>query len=171
MKRRIKIRGERVQDVGYRLFLMQFAEQLGLRGFQARNVVDGVECLVEGDEEKVKDFLELTRTRFPEFASVREVIDEEYEGSVMSTEGFYRMLSLEQLVKIVNVGLSMLEKQDAMLGKQDTMLGKMDLMLEKQDAMIDEIRALRQDLKSWMDERLSRIEREIAEIKLRIGMH
>jgi len=33
----------------------------------------------------------------------------------MSIEGFYRVFSLSQLVKIVNVGLKMLEKQDETL--------------------------------------------------------
>ncbi len=156
MKRKIVIRGERVQDVGYRLFLLEIAERLGLRGFQARNVGDHVECFVEGDEERVHRFLEIARSSHPEFAVVREVADEEYRGDVMSVEGFYRLFSLEQLVKIVNAGLGMLEKQD--------------LMLQKQDEIIEEIRALRFDLKAWMNERFSKIEKEIAEIKARIGM-
>ena len=163
MKRKIVIRGERVQDVGYRLFLLEIAERLGLRGFQARNVGDHVECFVEGDEERVHRFLEIARSSHPEFAVVREVADEEYRGDVMSVEGFYRLFSLEQLVKIVNAGLGMLQKQDSMLEKQD-------LMLQKQDEIIEEIRALRFDLKAWMNERFSKIEKEIAEIKARIGM-
>ncbi len=156
MKRRIIIRGDRVQDVGYRLFLLEAAEQLGLKGFQARNVGKHVECLVEGDEEAMKDFLDFVRTNYPEMASVSEIVDEEYGGRVMSVEGFYRLFSLQQLVKIVNAGVKMLDKQDK--------------MLEKQDETISEIRALRQDLKSWMEERFSKIEREIEEIKARIGM-
>ena len=163
MKRRIVIKGDRVQDVGYRLFLLGMAEELGLKGFQARNVGKHVECVIEGDEGRVKSFLGLVRSNFPEFASVSEVIDEEYEGNVMSIEGFYRMFSLQQLVKIVNAGLGMLEKQDRMLEMQQK-------MLEKQDETIKEIRALRQDLKAWIEERFSKIEREIAEIKARIGM-
>ncbi len=163
MKRRIIIRGDRVQDVGYRLFLLEAAEQLGLKGFQARNVGKHVECLVEGDEEAMKDFLDFVRTNYPEMASVSEIVDEEYGGRVMSVEGFYRLFSLQQLVKIVNAGVKMLDKQDSMLEKQDE-------MLKKQEETISEIRALRQDLKSWMEERFSKIEREIEEIKARIGM-
>ncbi len=170
MKRRIIIKGDRVQDVGYRLFLLEAAEQLGLKGFQARNVGKHVECLVEGDEEAMNSFLDFVRNNYPEMASVSEIVDEEYEGKVMSVEGFYRLFSLQQLVKIVNAGVKMLDKQDMMLEKQDKMLEKQDEMLKKQDEMIEEIRALRQDLKAWMEERFSRIEREIAEIKARIGM-
>ncbi len=43
-------------------------------------------------------------------------------------------------------------------------------MLEKQDDTIREIKALRYDLKAWMEDRFSKIAREIAKIKARIGM-
>ena len=75
----------------------------------------------------------------------------------------------------------MLGKQDQMLGKQDQMLGKQDQMLDKQDIMVEkldhtgkeivnEIRDLRGDLKSYMDRRFIRIEDEISEIRMKIGM-
>jgi acylphosphatase len=158
MKRRVIIKGDKVQDVGYRLFLLEVAESFGLKGFQARNVENYVEFLVEGEEKQVTAFIKFAKTNYPEFAKVEAVIDEDYDGNVMSIEGFYRSFSLNQLVKIVNTGISMLgrqdlmlekqgsmlekqdallEKQDKMLGKQDLMLGKMDLMLEKQDKMLE----------------------------------
>ncbi|MGC9019964.1 MAG: acylphosphatase [Candidatus Methanodesulfokora sp.] len=142
MKRRIVIKGEKVQDVGYRLFLLEAAEQLGLTGFQARNVENYVECIVEGEEDRVNSFVEFAKKNFPEFAEVKEVVYEDYEGNVMSIEGFYRIFSLNQLVKIVNVGLKMLEKQDEMSGKIGGISGKMDEMLK-------EIKELRTDLKTW----------------------
>ena len=177
MKRKIIVKGEKVQDVGYRLFLLEAAEQLGLTGFQARNVENYVECIVEGEENRVNSFIEFAKNNFPEFAEVKEVVDEGYEGNVMSIEGFYRIFSLNQLVKIVNVGLKMLEKQDEMSGrldnisgKLDGMSGRLDKMLEKQDEILKEIKELRTDLKSWMEERFLRIEREIARIKKKIGL-
>jgi acylphosphatase len=158
MKRRVIIKGDKVQDVGYRLFLLEVAESFGLKGFQARNVENYVEFLIEGEEKQVTAFIKFAKTNYPEFAKVEAVVDEDYDGNVMSIEGFYRSFSLNQLVKIVNTGISMLgrqdlmlekqdsmlekqdallEKQDKMLGKQDLMLGKMDLMLEKQDKMLE----------------------------------
>lgn len=137
MKRRVVIKGDKVQDVGYRLFLLEVAESLGLRGFQARNVENYVEFLVEGEEKQVAEFIKFAKTNYPEFAKVEAVVDEGYDGNVMSIEGFYRSFSLNQLVKIVNTGISMLGNQDKMLGKQDLMLEKQDLMLEKQDKMLD----------------------------------
>ena len=137
LKKKIVIKGEKVQDVGYRLFLLEAAESFGLKGFQARNVEDYVEFLVEGEDDRVAEFLNFAKNNYPELAIVEKVIEEDYEGSVMSIEGFYRSLSLNQLVKIVNIGSGMLSKQDQMLQKQDSMLEKQDKMLEKQDRMLE----------------------------------
>ena len=82
----------------------------------------------------------------------------------------------------------MLEKQDQMLEKQDQMLEKQDRMLDKQDIMISnqeelmekvveskeeivgEIKELRSDLKGSLDERLTRIENDVAQIKAKVGL-
>ncbi|MEM2981059.1 MAG: acylphosphatase [Thermoproteota archaeon] len=136
LKKRIVIKGERVQDVGYRLFLLEAAESFGLKGFQARNVEDHVEFLVEGEDGRVAEFMDFAKKNYPELARVENVVEEDYGGSVMSIEGFYRSLSLNQLVKIVNIGSNMLGKQDQTLGKQDQMLERQDKMLEKQDSML-----------------------------------
>jgi len=189
VKKKVTIRGEKVQDV--RLFLLEAAESIGLKGFQARNVENYVEFLIEGEEKQVTEFVNFARTNFPEFAKVEAVSEEDYEGSVMSIEGFYRSFSLNQLVKIVNAGISMLGKQDIMIEKQDSMLRKQDLMIEKQDKMlekqdlmlkkqdkmlekqdilINEVKELRKDLKAYMEERFQKIESEIAKIKEKIGI-
>ena len=90
---------------------------------------------------------------------------------------------------------SMLDKQDSMLGKMDSMLDKQDSMLDKQDSMLGkqdetigairevsekidlgkedivaEISSLREDLRSYMENKFAGIEREITEIKVKIGM-
>jgi len=137
MKKKIVIEGERVQDVGYRLYLLNVAEDFGLKGFQARNVGRDVEVLVEGDDEPVKAFLEEVRAKYPEHAEVKAVKVYDYEGNVINVEAFYRRLNLEQLIKIVNTGIGILERQDMMLEKQDKMLEKEDKMLEKQDMMLE----------------------------------
>ncbi|MGQ9597035.1 MAG: acylphosphatase [Thermoproteota archaeon] len=149
LKKKAMIKGEKVQDVGYRLFLLEAAESLGLKGFQARNVEDYVEFLVEGEDDSVSRFLDFARRNYPEFAKVKELIEEDYEGYVMPIDSFYRNFSLNQLVKIVDIGIN---------------------MLGKQDILINEVRDLRNDLKAFMEERFRRIEMEIARIKERIGM-
>jgi len=198
VKKKIVIKGDRVQDVGYRLFLLDAAEDLGLKGFQARNIKDYVEFCVEGDDDRVVKFVEFAKGNYPEFARVNKVMDEDYDGEVASIDRFYQRFSVDQLVKIVDIGIDMVGKQDSMLKRQDTMVGKMDLMLEKQDSMLEkqdemlkkqdlmlvkmdsmlekqdetimEIKALREDLRSYMEERFEKIEREIAAIKTKIGL-
>ncbi|MBO3839451.1 MAG: hypothetical protein QXS66_04560 [Thermoproteota archaeon] len=55
--------------------------------------------------------------------------EENYEGEVMSMDRFYQRFSVDQLVKIVNIGINI-------VGEQDLMIGRQDLMLEKQDGML-----------------------------------
>ncbi len=192
MARRLLIRGPRVTEVGYRLFLFQRATALGLTGFYARNLDGALEVLVDGPEPALEEFVRLAREERPPAAEVRSVEVGEHPSPVPDVESFYKAFSLEQLVKIVQAGVQMLEKQDLMLekqdqmlGKQDLMLGKMDQMLEKQDLLITEVRSakeelkkemregfdrLRSDLRSLLDERLRRIEEDLALIKARLGM-
>ncbi len=99
---------------------------------------------------------------------------------------------LKVLIILTERGLDyqgqMLEKQDQMLEKQDRMLENQDQMLEKQDIMIchqeelmekvveskeeivGEIKELRSDLKGSLDERLTRIENDVAQIKAKVGL-
>ncbi|MEM2608209.1 MAG: acylphosphatase [candidate division WOR-3 bacterium] len=182
MKKKIVIKGDKVQDVGYRLFLLDAAEDFGLKGFQARNVEDYVEFLVEGNDDSVARFVEFAKKNYPEFAKVGEVREGNYEGEVMSMDRFYQRFSVDQLVKIVNIGINMvgkqdlmigrqdlmlekqdkmLEKQDKMLEKQDLMLGKMDLMLEKQDGMLKK----QDEMLKKQDEMLKKQDETIAEIR------
>jgi acylphosphatase len=61
---------------------------------------------------------------------------------------------------------AVLNSQDAMLDKQDAMLNNQDAMLDKQDDLLNEVKDARKDLKSYMDQRLGRIEVDIAEMKV-----
>ncbi|MEM3659458.1 MAG: acylphosphatase [Thermoproteota archaeon] len=136
-KGRVLIRGSRVQDVGYRLFLLNLASESNLTGFQARNVdTDCIEGLYEGGEEETKMFVEKVRELAPKEAEVSGMKFEGYEGPVKNIEVFRSEFTTIQLGKIVEIGLGMLGRQDQMLSKQDGMLGKMDQMLEKQDLML-----------------------------------
>jgi len=139
MKKRILITGK-VHDVGYRPFLLGLAESLEIEKFFADNrFINGkqaVEVLVDGDEDKVSSFIKFIKTEIPENADVEKIEIEDYKGSVMKVESYYRYLTAMQLAKIATYGGRMLDKQDTMLEKQDTMLGKMDSMLEKQDTML-----------------------------------
>ncbi len=143
MKVKITITGK-VHNVGYRLFLLNKADSLLLQRFDARNVfINGKEALiilVEGKEDQVKEFVEFVKKEKPEKAIVEEIKVEEYKGIIRTIDSYRNSLMLEQLNKIVQVGLNMLEKQDSMLKKQDLMLKKQDSMLKKQDETIKVIK-------------------------------
>ncbi len=115
MKLKITILGK-VHDVGYRLHLLNLADSLFIDRFDARNVLlDGkqaVVVLVEGDEETLNEFVESIKTTKPEKAVVEEIKIEEYKGKVRTIDSYRNSLMIEQLNKIVQVGLRMLDKQD-----------------------------------------------------------
>lgn len=190
VKKKIIIRGKKVHDVGFRPFLLGIAESMEIERFFADNMFINkkqvVYALIGSSEENVKAFIEIASSKFPDESEVEKVDVEDYEGTVMKVESFYRYLTAMQLSKIGTYGGRMLEKQDKTLEKQDTMLGKMDTMIEKKsetteeirdisgridqnrEETVSEIRLLRSDLKSYFDERLIRLELEVAQIKARV---
>ncbi len=54
-----------------------------------------------------------------ENAVVEEIRVEDYDGFVRSIDSYRQSLMVNQLSKIVQIGLNMLDKQDQMLEKQD----------------------------------------------------
>ena len=138
MKAKITIKGGRVQDVGYRLFLLSRAHSL--KGFEASNVGEDLIVLVEGDENSVNRFVQIVKTEKPPLAEVSEVVVEGYDGEVMDVKEYREQLSLEQLVKIATVGVEM--RDDIKEMKSD-----IKTMLKKQDETLAEIRATRNELR------------------------
>ena len=198
MKIRAKIIGPKVHNVGYRYLLLNEADNLGLKGFSARNVMENgnqiVSILIEGDEEIIAKFREFAQINRPETAEVAEVYFENFEGRVESVSKFaFRFQSIQvskginSILKIEGVQYSMLKIQDRMLEKQDRTLEKQDRMLEKQDQMIekqdesvellkgvkDDTSAIRDEIRqsasSTLEEKYEKLSREVAEIKASIS--
>ena len=190
MKAKITIRGKRVQDIGYRLFLLSRAHTL--KGFEAANVGEDLIVLIEGNENTVNKFIQTVKSEKPPSADVSEVIVEGYDGEVMDVKEYREQLSLEQLVKIATVGVemrddikemkvdikTMLKKQDETLAEiratrselRDEIRATRSELKEEIRATRDEIRALREDLKQYMDRRFEKLEKDIALIKQKIGL-
>ncbi|RLI76938.1 acylphosphatase [Archaeoglobales archaeon] len=191
MRVKITITGK-VHDVGYRLHLLNQADSLLINHFDARNVlINGKQALIvliEGDEEQVKEFINFVKSTKPEKAIVEDIEVGEFKGTIRTIDSYRNSLMLEQLNKIVQVGLNMLEKQDSMLEKQDSMLEKQDKTIEKidetksylgqkidkvsekVDTVSEKIDLLRLDLKTYMDQRFNKMEKEIERIKAKIGL-
>jgi hypothetical protein len=185
MKQQAVITGKKVHDVGYRVYLLQKALELGFRKFNARNQVkDGVQQIIvqyEGEPEIIDAYGAIIRTEHPPDAEISDISFGNYEGYVISITDYMHVIQVEQLSKGIPAIISidkkqdkMLEKQDQMLGKQDLMLGRQDKMLQKMDGMetsiTGEIHDLRTDLRSHLDQRLSVIEQDIQQIKTKIGL-
>jgi len=161
---RVIFEGKPVTDIGFRIFLLIAGETFGFKKFFARNIdVNKVEVLIEASNEKIREFIDYVSVNKPNRVVIKNVNISSYKGEIASIDSFYKILTLEQLSKIVDIGLTL-------IGKQDLMLEKQDLMLKKQDETLREIKLLRSDLKSFLDERLRRIEEDIAKIKAKLGM-
>ncbi len=160
---KITITGK-VHDVGYRLFLLELADSLFIERFDARNVrIDGKEAvvvLVDGDEEQLKEFVELVKSEKPEMAVVEEIKVEKYKRRIKDIERFRASFNTAQLSKIVQIGVKMLEKQDSMLQKQVSALSKMDEMLKKQEETIKEIKSV--------GEKVDRVSKKVGEVSGKI---
>lgn len=187
IKKKIVIKGPKVQNVGYRPFLLGIADSESLLMFNAKNNrgIDKddnqtVEVFVGGDDEAVDMFIEFIKDgvknsdKRPEKAIVIsiEVVDEDYKGNIRTTDSYSRWLTNDQLSKMVGIGLNMLGKQDEMTGKQDETIKEIrngfDNVTKKQDETIKEISNMRDDLKSYFDSRITKLEKDVFQIKKKI---
>ena len=178
MKIKTKIIGNKVHDVGYRVFLLRKALELGMGRFNAYNTkVNGVQVLIsflDGDSDQISTFQNYVQNNRPENADISDIIFEDYAGHVIGIVDYMHLIQVEQLSRGIPAIISIDQKQDQMLGKQDQMLGKQDQMLEKLDQnrteISSEIRELRLDLRSYLDQKLIKIEKDIFQIKAKIGL-
>ncbi|GBE54963.1 acylphosphatase [archaeon BMS3Bbin15] len=131
MKKRVVIFG-RVQNVGYRPFLLGIAEGLGIEYFFADNTIinerQAVHIMIDSSQDRVDSFIGIISSKYPENASVDEVKVEDYSGNVMKTESYYRYLTAMQLHKIATFGGIMIEKQDDTVREVRAVGTKVDLV-------------------------------------------
>ncbi len=178
MKLKGKVHGAKVHDIGYRVFLMRNAMELGIERFNAFNTIENglqtVNFYVEALEDELMAFRSFASQNYPEHAEVSEITFEEYSGHVMYIVDYMHLFQSEQLSKGIPAIVDIKDNTRKMLEKQDRMLEKQDVMIEKLDdtrkEIVSEIREMRGDLKSYLDRRLIKIEDDITEIKARIGL-
>lgn len=102
MENRILIEGERVQGVGYRLFLLQKALENGIGRIYIRNLnTDEVELLVHDEENKIESFYEIISKEKPLEVEVSSVEKKPYENKIPipQIDRYFRFLTLEQLIR------------------------------------------------------------------------
>ena len=156
MKLKIKIAGPKVHDVGYRYFLMSNAIDLGLKGFHARNRMNGekqeVLALVEGDEEEIADFKELVETRKPELSEVSSIAFEDYGGDVMRVGDYAQVCTALQINKAIPLLLKIQNNTGAT------------------PQILEELKGLREDIQPGYATNFRQMQTDIRAIKDRLGM-
>lgn len=117
IKKKIIIKGTKVHDVGYRLFLLDEAEARLIPFLSVKNIRNKgqvVEVLACDEEDRVERFIEFVKNNFPDDAEVNSVSVEDYEGDIRTIESFSRSFSISQLSKIARTGVAMLNLQSGM---------------------------------------------------------
>lgn len=121
IKKKVSIIGHKVQDVGYRLFLLTNGETMNLLKLDVRNLKkedqkEKIEIYIGGEKDKIDKFVEFIRSNFPEKAIIDEedktnIKIEDYDGDIRSIKSFYEIFSASQLYKFANSGTEMVTIQ------------------------------------------------------------
>jgi acylphosphatase len=158
----------RVQKAGFRDFIDEVAFNLALNG-NVKNLDDGtVRVICEGEETNIKELVE--KINIKQYPISVEKIDATYKSPTrefktfeiirdedIATATYDRMDAAARYMREMNTNLSQ---------KIDGLGDKIDLNREE---IAGEIHSLRDDLKSHFDERLTKMESELSEIKARVN--
>ena len=159
---RILIEGKTVQQVGYRIFLLEKALENGIEKIYARNLdKNTVELLLTDDEDKINKFYEIVKTERPEGAAVESVRRETYDGKIPipSIDRYFQFLTLEQLTK----GREEVVKLPAFVGSAiQTVASALKGIDEKFGAFGDYAKRMDEKL-TGMNEKLDTLPERIAE--------
>jgi acylphosphatase len=185
-----------VQHANYRSKVVSIAKNYNVTG-NVQNLSNGnVKIIAEGEEKDVERFIQDINIKNT-LINVTD-LKKEYSTPTGEYEGFYKLVSegetdgrldtaadlLKELINVTRNGFSglekkqdiMIEKQDIMIGTQHETMGKIDNIGIALGTKIDqnrleiksEIHALRDDFKSHFDNRLSKMEFELTEIKVKV---
>ncbi|VVB87872.1 Acylphosphatase [uncultured archaeon] len=176
VKIKCKIKGEKVHDVGYRFFLLRKALELGIKGFNAYNDFDNGQILMvqaEGNARAMQAFRSFADKKAPGHALVSERSFEDLDGYVMPISDYLHLFQVEQLNKGIPAIISIDNKQDKMLDKQDQTIKEIKGVSSKIDysreQITSELQSINEGFKLHIDERLSKMEFELAEIKAKVA--
>ncbi|MFA4957126.1 MAG: acylphosphatase [Candidatus Methanoperedens sp.] len=164
-----------VQRAGYRTKVVSIAEALTITG-TIQNLKDGrVKIIAEGNEKDLERFIHAVDIKNTLINVVN--IEKEYSSYTGDYQGFYKLVGggetderldtaadlLKELIHVTKNGFDKLENKIDGLGEG---LGqKID---QNRVEISSEIHSLRDDLKAHFDERLSKMESELFEIKSRV---
>ncbi|WP_273466192.1 acylphosphatase [Methanothrix sp.] len=111
MKLKITITGPKVNDVGYRYFLLGIAMSNRIRMFEAHNMRSSegqaVLAFADGDEEAIKAFCAQIETERPARSEVSNIVFDDFQGEVMRIGEYAQFCATIQLNKAIPVLLDM----------------------------------------------------------------
>ena len=176
MRRATAIVSGRIQAVGYRNIVDTVAYTHKITGYVKYLKDRTVEVVAEGHESSLKAFFD--DIRIDESPIHVDTISITWDDPTNEYTYFDIIRGdpseeIGERMDVANILLvNMNKKQDIMIEKQDQMIQKQDLMIQKQDQMIglqndtnSEIKGLRSDTKNYLDNRFSKIQSELTDIK------
>lgn len=105
MKLRIRIVGPKVHDVGYRYLLLGGAMSLRLSGFDANNLTEGnnqlIDVVVEGKDDQIKAYKTFVEIHRPPNSEVSDIAVSDYDGDVMRRAEYSQVLTAMQMLKAI----------------------------------------------------------------------
>jgi acylphosphatase len=180
---RILIEGTKVQEIGYRLFLLEKALENGIGRIYAKNVDDDkLELLVDDVNERLENFYQVVLKDRPKGAMVDNIAKEPYSGDMQipSIDRYFQFLTLDQMsrgreeiIRLPGFVGSSLEKLTTALGGIDQKFGEvidrfgvfgeqakgMNYKLEKQGERLGSM----DDKLGGIDDKLNTLPERIAE--------
>ena len=182
IKKKVSITGNKVQNIGYRLFLLNNGQTMDLSRLDVKNLKkDGkkekIEIYIGGEKDKIDKFVEFTRNNFPEKAIVDDedknnIKIEDYDKDIMSIESFYKILSVSQLYKFANSGTEMVTIQKEISESiRETVNIQKDMknrivrfsifgqeIVVAEDEIKNKIDEIQKDLKGYIDKKIDQLE-------------
>ena len=167
-----------VQQVGFRAKAVAIANALDIKG-NVQNLPDGkVKIVAEGEDADLERFIQGINIKNT-LIYVNDIV-KEYSNPIGDYERFYKLVSegetderldtaadlLKELIHVSKSGFDGLEnKQDVMIENQIETMDKID---QSRIEITSEIRSTKDDFRSHIDERISMIEHDIAQIKAKV---
>lgn len=174
---KIKVSG-RVQRVGFRRYVLDLAQDMNVSGYIS-NLADGsVEVFAQGEDLEIKKFVEeLKKAPYP--VVIKDLVVKEDRlmpefktfsiryGSIQEElqEGFGAMQSI-----FMEYWKEFREYRQEFRDFRNEFRDFRDESLKLSREILSEVKELRNDLKTILDKRIAKMERDIAEIKARLGM-
>ena len=121
MKKKIIIKGKKIQDSDYILFLMDAAEDFEIENFDTKSLKENnmiiINTMIESSEENVNNFINFVKTNFPESDKVNGIFFNkvnkpsisvsDYENKIKSFDAFERSFIRHQRANIADASIMM----------------------------------------------------------------